>query len=456
MDQNNALIQYLELYNGNRDLFARGSDPYMTDLRERAYAKLRNSLLPDKNVEGYEKTSLNEMFKPDLGINIHGHELIQHSGTFTCGTDLYSAIRIIVDNDIITRIELPKGMKELPQGLKVKALNDIKEGKEREFVEKSLSGVFDVVPNEAELLNIMIGTRGIFIEVDAGVKLEVPVQIVNYSGGKHPLLSSRRVFVLLNENSALDLLSCDHEMAGSAFINVSNILSLFTIKRGASFHYVDMEETGILHNRIANFHVGVESDAMAEFDCVTLMNGVTRNNFYIDCVGNGEDVKINGLAIGKSSSHIDNYTSVSHRGEHQHSDQLFKYSLYDSSQGVFGGTITVDKGSRFNEAYQNNRNVLASSKARMYSKPQLLIYNDDVKCSHGATTGQLDPRAVYYMETRGIPRDEAEAMLMQAFMNDIVERIHFPGLKERLLHLVEKRLKGEDALCSACKIHPDA
>ena len=129
---------------------------------------------------------------------------------------------------------------------------------------------------------------------------------------------------------------------------------------------------------------------------------------------------------------------------------MFKYVLDERSTGAFEGSIEVCHGSRFVEAYQSNRNILASKDARMHSKPQLLIYNDDVKCSHGATTGQLDEKAMFYMQTRGIPREEARRMLMQAFMADVIDTIALEPLRDRLRHMVERRFAGEKAGCRDC------
>ena len=124
--------------------------------------------------------------------------------------------------------------------------------------------------------------------------------------------------------------------------------------------------------------------------------------------------------------------------------------LDDDATGAFEGSIEVCHGARFVEAYQSNRNILASRSARMHTKPQLLIYNDDVKCSHGATTGQLDDRALFYMQTRGIPIAVARRMLMQAFMADVIDAIELEPLRSRLLHMVECRFAGHHVSCGEC------
>ena len=132
------------------------------------------------------------------------------------------------------------------------------------------------------------------------------------------------------------------------------------------------------------------------------------------------------------------------------STQNFKFSLSGKSKGAFGGKIVVKEGAVRTNAAQTNRNLIASDDARMTTAPQLEIYCDDVKCSHGATTGQLDPLALFYMRSRGIPEAEARLMLTQAFMADVIEGVRLPALKDRLRQLVEMRFSGTQGSCSAC------
>ena len=141
---------------------------------------------------------------------------------------------------------------------------------------------------------------------------------------------------------------------------------------------------------------------------------------------------------------------LTHSGKHGSSRQVFKNALFDSSRGGFSGRIIVDEGAVFTDADQSNRNLLLGDDARMTGAPQLEIYCDEVKCSHGATTGQLDERAIFYMQSRGIPRDEARRMLTQTFMGDVVDTISFEVLRQRIHVLVEKRLSGAETDCNTC------
>ena len=139
-----------------------------------------------------------------------------------------------------------------------------------------------------------------------------------------------------------------------------------------------------------------------------------------------------------------------HTAKGGHTDELFKYVLDDKAVGSFSGLIKVEPEADKTEAYQSNRNVLASTEARMFSKPQLLIDCDDVKCSHGSSIGQIDQNALFYMRSRGIPEHEARLMLMQAFMNDVIDGVRLESLKDRLRHLVGSHILGNSASCHDC------
>ena len=139
-----------------------------------------------------------------------------------------------------------------------------------------------------------------------------------------------------------------------------------------------------------------------------------------------------------------------HKRQAGHTDELFKYVLDDKAVGSFSGLIKVEPEADKTEAYQSNRNVLASTEARMFSKPQLLIDCDDVKCSHGSSIGQIDQNALFYMRSRGIPEHEARLMLMQAFMNDVIDGVRLESLKDRLRHLVGSHILGNSASCHDC------
>ena len=219
----------------------------------------------------------------------------------------------------------------------------------------------------------------------------------------------------------------------------------------SSLGWYDIEESSASTARYSQLYARQEEGSELNVCGATLTNGQTRNEYHIDARGAHARTHLSGMAIGNGTQHIDNSSRMVHAADSGRSNQLFKYVLDDNSTGAFEGEIEVCPGARFVEAYQSNRNILASEGARMHTKPQLLIYNDDVKCSHGATTGQLDGKALFYMQARGIPMAQARRMLMQAFMVDVIDNIPLEPLRDRLRHMVERRFAGEHAGCRDCK-----
>lgn len=168
-------------------------------------------------------------------------------------------------------------------------------------------------------------------------------------------------------------------------------------------------------------------------DCTALILNEKDVDFDIQvhCNGEGSRAELRGVVVATGVQKVNVTTRVTHHAEHTSSNQLFKYIAAGESQCSFDGKIIVEEQSRFTEAFQTNRNLLATTKAMMHAKPALEIYCDEVKCSHGATTGQLDENALFYMRQRGIPLAEARAMLMQAFVADVIDAIPVESLREK-------------------------
>jgi Fe-S cluster assembly protein SufD len=165
---------------------------------------------------------------------------------------------------------------------------------------------------------------------------------------------------------------------------------------------------------------------------VTLSGALVRNNVHISLAGEGAECVLNGLYLGEGKQHIDNFTEIEHAKPRATSLELYKGILDGASRGVFNGRIVVHKDAQKSDARQTNRNLLLSADAVVNTKPQLEIYADDVKCSHGSTIGQLDPGALFYLRSRGLGPDEARSLLSFAFANEIVGRIQIDSLRRRL------------------------
>lgn len=442
----NALTQYIDLFEQNRETICTNSAGKLNEVRDEALAGLRDTRLPDKSCEGYEKTSIDEMFAPDYGVNISRVNIpVDVASSFKCDVPSLSTLLGFVVNDAF----LPTSLLEtkLPEGV---YFGSLRRGAELmpELMDKYYAKIAPM--GEASVaLNTLLTQDGVLIYVPRGVKVERPLQLVNIFSSPVSIAAFRRVLIVLEPEASLQLLVCDHTQdATNSYLN-SQIAEVF-VGEGARFEACSIEESSAKTSRYSRMFVRQESRSEFTFNSTTLTCGTTRNDFEIELHGEHSDTRLAGMVIGSDEMHIDNNSDIRHLKPHCHSNQLFKYVLDDTANGAFEGSILVAPGAQFTEAYQSNRNILASTQAKMHCKPQLEIYNDDVKCSHGATTGQLDNDALFYMRSRGIPENEAKTMLMQAFMVDVIDSVHISGLRERLLHLVDRRFSGSLGDCASC------
>ena len=443
-----ALDQYIDLYEANVAKVNAHSAGALNDARCNALECLKRiGRLPHKGEEGYEKTSVEDMFAPDYGVNIGRVNIpVDLAAIFHCGVPTASTWLGAVANDKFVPTETL--LRNVPEGVTVMSLAAAAAEKPQ-IVDKYYNRIASVERGGTPLaLNTLLAQDGVFVHVGRGVKAAKPMQIVNLLSSPVPLMAVRRVLVVAEDDSDISILFCDHSRCEVKCL-ASQVIEVYA-GNGAHVNVCDMEESSAETSRFSQLFAEQYEGAELRVNGLTLLNGITRNEYYITQKGARAITTLDGMAIGNGSQHIDNFSELLHRSEHGRSNQLFKYVLDEQSSGAFAGTITVENGARFNEAYQSNRNILASRDARMHTKPQLLIYNDDVKCSHGATTGQLDQNALFYMRQRGIPLAEARMMLMQAFMMDIIDNVGIEGLSERLRHLVERRFRGEDMMCSDC------
>lgn len=462
-----ALDQYLNLYHREREAIDSHAFPAANLMRGAAAEKLQlMGRLPVKSDDGYEKTSIEDMFAPDLGVNVNRVNIpVNVADSFRCDVPNITTLLAFVINDRF--VPSATLIKNLPEGVTVCSLRDADPALLDRWLGKVVQPHGEPVVNLGEnagegysrvslydtcpAFNELLLQDGVLIHVRRNVHVDKPIQLVDIFSSPAPLFAARRVLVVAEEGSRVNILKCDHTQTPDVLFGSSEVVEIYAASN-ASVDWYDIEESTPSTARYCQFRCRQEESSKLNVCLSTLTNGSTRNEFVIDITGDHCETRVSGMTIGSGHQHVDNNSYLLHRSAHCHSNQLFKYVLDEEATGAFEGCIQVAHNARFNEAYQSNRNLLASGKARMHTKPQLLIYNDDVKCSHGASTGQLDEAALFYMQTRGIPRDEARKMLMQAFMMDVVETVRMENLRDRLRHLLEQRFAGDcnHTSCAAC------
>lgn len=445
LNKMSALTQYINLYNENREVIEGNSPAPLNALRAKALQALDGASLPRRGDEDYEVTSLDEMFAPDYGVNIHRVQLGADPATaFRCDVPNMSTRLYFFFNDVFhpsrTALAATDGVVVEPLSRAAHTHADL--------IEKYLGKIAPMQEPQVAL-NSLLAQEGLLVYVPKGVVVEKPLQLVQILNAQAPVLSALHIVVIAEENSQVKLLVCDHTQNKDVDFLASQVIEIYA-KENAQVDFYEIEESTPRTNRCASVYVDQSRGSNVLIDGITLMNGTTRNNYVVNVNGENAETRLLGMAILSGKQHVDNHTFIAHNVGHCVSNELFKYVLDDDSVGAFSGKILVAHGAPRVEAYQSNRNIVSKPTAKMHTKPQLEIYTDDVKCSHGAAIGQLDQEALFYMQARGIDLAEARTMLMQAFMSDVIEGVRFSSLRDRLTHLVEKRFSGELMSCGEC------
>lgn len=288
-------------------------------------------------------------------------------------------------------------------------------------------------------LNTML-TKSIFvIYVEENTIISEPVDIIRTISATSNDMIVDRVLFISGDNSKVNILirdNADTDTKNEVFM--FSVIEIFAGK-SSEISITHIEDTNKSFYNSSSYYISLHKDSKLSLNSFVLSNGITRNNFYCNLNEDNSSIYINGLALGSYKQHIDNYSYINHKVPNCTSNEAFKYVLSDDSRGVFTGKIYVAKDSQKTEAYQNNKNLVISPKARMYSKPQLEIYADDVKCSHGMTTGQLDETAIFYMRQRGIPYDEAKKILTVAFTEDILKCVVVDRWQNDIRELIDNK-----------------
>ncbi|MBR5844062.1 MAG: Fe-S cluster assembly protein SufD [Bacteroidaceae bacterium] len=441
-----ALQQYIDLYREHHEVIDRHSTAVLNALRPAALQEIERNGLPTTRHEDYHHTNLEEIFAPDYGLNITRIELpSQPHEAFRCDVPNLSTQLYFLVGDNFYRNDRNR---ELPDGVLAGSLRDIAES-HPELVARYYGKVADMSKDGTVALNTLLAQDGFFLYIPRHVVLERPIQLVNIISGGVSMMHNRRILVVAEEGAQAKLLVCDHSEDDGINQVITQVTEIYA-GEGAVVDYYNLEENASCVQRVSSTFVHQAATSNVLVNGITLRNGATRDNYYIALDGEGCETQLCGMAIADGEKKVDVYSHIDHRAAHCTSNELFKFVLDENAIGSFAGRILVREGSQKTEAYQSNKNLCASSTAHMYTKPQLEIYADDVKCSHGATVGQLDQQALFYMRTRGISEAEARMLLQFAFMSDVIENVRLEALKDRLRQLVEKRFRGELSQCQQC------
>jgi Fe-S cluster assembly protein SufD len=416
-------------------------------LRDSAFADFERTGFPAFLSEDYQQTNVEEAFAFNHGLNFKRLPFpLNPEKVFYCDVPNLSASPCFVVNDGFHAQHQPKT--GLPEPVFSGSLN-VFAARFPEIFQRYYAKLADASSDGIAAFNTMFVQDGYVLHIPDNTVLEHPVQLINTLTGNADILCNRRMLIIVGKNARAKLLVCDHTSEENRRFLTTQVTEVF-VDENAVFDLCELEESSMKTTRFTSTFISQQAGSRMTLNETTLYNGLTRNSCHVFLNGEHAEAHLSGIAILGERQHTDNFVKIVHRAPGCFSNQLFKYVLDDAATGVFTGRIVVSPGAQKTNAFQTNKNLCVTREAKMFSKPQLEIYADDVKCSHGMTTGQLDENALFYLRSRGIPEKEARLLLMYAFTADVLENIRIDVLKDRLQRLVEKRFKGELAKCRGC------
>ena len=443
----NSEKQYIDLYTAARQTIFEHGSSVMNAERDRAFDDFKRLGFPTKQVERYKYTDIQALFEPDYGVNLKRLSIpVDPYQAFSCDVPNLSTSLYFVVNDTFYTQALPKAL--LPEGVIVDSLRAAADA-HPQLVARYYAKIAKTDEDAVTALNTMLAQDGLLIYVPKRVKIDRAVQVINLLRSDVDLMVNRRVLIVMDEGAEAKFLFCDHTIDERSFLT-TQVIEAF-VAENASLDLYCMEETHEMNRRISNVYVEQQANSRFNHNVLTLHNGITRNRLDLVFRGEGAECFCNGCVIADKMQHVDNNTLIDHAVGHCDSHELYKYVLDDRATGAFAGRVVVRKDAQKTNSEERNQNLCTTTQAHMYTQPELEIYADDVKCSHGATVGQLNDQALFYMRQRGISLKEAKLLLEFAFINEVIDNIRLEPLKDRLHYLVEKRFRGELNKCAGCR-----
>ena len=447
LEKTTAVQRISALHDQNREKIGEGLPAWVNLIRQPALAAFQRMGIPGFRTENYKYTDLTRLFDGEKfrrSFRPDDFE-VDLSEVFSCDVPEFDTHLILVVNGWYD--ETGNKNTRFPDGVIIKSLRRamVENG---DLVEKYYGKLARSQDDPLTAMNTIFAQDGVFIYIPDNLHIEKPLQLINILRSEDDLYVTQRNLVIAGKNSQAKIMFCDHTLMPQQFIN--NNITEFQIGEDA---VIDIYSIQNQHNKTASLsglYIRQEKGSQLVTSAITLHGGIIRNNLKVLLDGEHASAKICGLALSDKNQHVDNYTNIEHIKPNCQSNQLYKNILDDNSTGGFRGRIHVLPHAAKTAAYQRNNNVLLTNAARMSTKPQLVIDNDDVKCSHGATVGRINDEALFYLQARGINEKEARLMLMFAFAHEVLAEVKIEKLRDVIDKLVNKRLRGEVSKCHSC------
>ncbi|GAA0736445.1 MULTISPECIES: Fe-S cluster assembly protein SufD [Flavobacteriaceae] len=404
------------------------------DIRNEAIKTFEQKGFPTKKEEAWKYTSLNSVLKHDYSLFPKTENAIEYKDIKPYLIhDIDSYKIIFIDGKYSSHLS-----QTTHDGIDVCLMSAaLAKPKYRLVIENyfNKAATKDSLPS----LNTAFSSEGAYIHIPKNKLVEKPIQIVHFStGNEAALMLQPRNLIVVDENSHVQIIERHQSLTDNPVLT-NSVTEIFANKRAIADYY-KIQNDNQNASLIDNTFIKQKQESHVSVHTFSFGGKLTRNNLNFYQNGERIDSTLKGITIIGDKQHVDHNTLVHHIEPNCESHQDYKGIFGDSATGVFNGQVVVEKEAQKTNAYQSNNNILVSDKATINSKPQLEIFADDVKCSHGCTIGQLDESAMFYMRSRGIPEKEARALLMYAFSNNVLNSVKIPEIKQRITKLIAKKL----------------
>ncbi|NNE32954.1 MAG: Fe-S cluster assembly protein SufD [Winogradskyella sp.] len=404
------------------------------DIRTEAIKTFETQGFPTKKQEAWKYTSLNAVLKHDYSVFPKLDNDIEFKDVkkyFIHDIDAYKII--FIDGKYASHLS-----QTTHDGIDVCLMSSaLAKPKYRLIIENYFN---KIAPNESlSALNTAFSAEGAYIHIPKNKLVEKPIQIIHFStGNEAALMLQPRNLVVVDENSHVQIIERHQSLTDNPVLT-NSVTEIFANKR-AIVDYYKIQNDRQSATLIDNTYVNQKQESLAKVHTFSFGGKLIRNNLNFYQNGERIDSTMKGITIIGDKQHVDHNTLVHHIEPNCESHQDYKGIFGDRATGVFNGKVVVEKEAQKTNAFQANNNILVSDKASINTKPQLEIFADDVKCSHGCTIGQLDESAMFYLRSRGIPEKEARALLMFAFSNNVLDSVKIPEIKNRITKIIANKL----------------
>ncbi|WP_431126767.1 Fe-S cluster assembly protein SufD [Flagellimonas flava] len=430
MDLKDKLLSSFIAFENNVDL-----DNPIHEVRSEAIKNFEEKGFPSKKEEAWKYTSLNNLQKVDFSVFPKQENTLEYRDIkkyFLHEIDTYKIVFI----DGVYSSYLSETTHD---GVDVCLMSA---AFSKPMYKQIIELYFNKVASKDEsltTLNTAFSREGAYIYIPKNKAPRKPIQIVHFAtGNEAALMLQPRNLIIAEENAEVQIIE-RHQSLTENEVFTNAVTEIFAAK-DAIVDYYKVQNDAKTASLVDNTYISQKDNSVVRVHTFSFGGKLTRNNLNFYQNGERIDSTLKGVTILGEKQHVDHHTLVHHAQPNCESHQDYKGIFGERSTGVFNGKIIVDQIAQKTNAFQQNNNILLSDKATINTKPQLEIFADDVKCSHGCTIGQLDEDALFYLQSRGIPKKEATALLMYAFANNVLESVRIPELKKRINKIIANTL----------------